>query len=117
MLDAATTICARRGITVSHTIEVDQATVPLDTSLTRLTQQCVSAAGGQSALMVSGAGHDAMVVAPHLPAAMIFLRSPGGISHNPAESVLIEDIAAALRAGMHFLAGFPKWLEENEDDR
>jgi allantoate deiminase len=34
---------------------------------------------------------------------MLFLRSPGGISHHPDESVLIEDVASALNAGMHFL--------------
>ena len=38
--------------------------------------------------MTSGAGHDAMIVAARMPAAMLFLRSPGGISHHPDESVL-----------------------------
>src|SRR2546430_5099582 len=36
--------------------------------------------------MVSGAGHDAMILAEKVPAAMVFLRTPGGISHDPAES-------------------------------
>jgi allantoate deiminase len=52
-----------------------------------------------------------MIMAPHLPAAMIFLRSPGGVSHHPDETVLIEDVAAALRAGTLFLTRFPGWLE------
>jgi allantoate deiminase len=38
-----------------------------------------------------------------VPAAMIFLRSPGGISHNPKESVLVEDVAKALECGVHLL--------------
>ena len=38
--------------------------------------------------MTSGAGHDAMIVARRMPAAMLFLRSPGGISHHPDETVL-----------------------------
>ena len=37
--------------------------------------------------MVSGAGHDAMILAEKVPSAMIFLRTPGGISHDPAETV------------------------------
>jgi allantoate deiminase len=53
--------------------------------------------------MPSGAGHDAMILAPKIPAAMLFLRSPGGISHHPDENVLVEDVAAALNAGMRFL--------------
>jgi allantoate deiminase len=53
--------------------------------------------------MVSGAGHDAMILAQKVPSAMIFLRSPGGISHNPKESVLVEDVAMALESGLHLL--------------
>jgi len=53
--------------------------------------------------MVSGAGHDAMILAEKVPAAMIFLRSPGGISHDPAESVEMEDVARAIECGVHLL--------------
>ena len=47
----------------------------------------------------SGAGHDAMVVAARMPAAMLFLCSPRGVSHNPDESVLEDDVALALETG------------------
>jgi len=47
--------------------------------------------------MVSGAGHDAMILAEKVPAAMIFLRTPGGISHDPAESVAVEDVEKSDR--------------------
>jgi allantoate deiminase len=53
--------------------------------------------------MVSGAGHDAMIVAAHFPTAMLFLRSPGGISHHPSETVLVADVTAAIETGLHFL--------------
>jgi allantoate deiminase len=53
--------------------------------------------------MTSGAGHDAMVVARRMPVTMLFLRSPAGISHHSAESVLEEDVAAALKAGICLL--------------
>ena len=53
--------------------------------------------------MASGAGHDAMIMAARMPAAMLFLRSPGGISHHPDETVLEEDVAAALAVGHAFL--------------
>jgi acetylornithine deacetylase/succinyl-diaminopimelate desuccinylase-like protein len=35
---------------------------------------------------------------------MIFLRTPHGISHDPAESVRVEDVAKAIDAGSHLLA-------------
>ena len=54
--------------------------------------------------MTSGAGHDAMIIAPHFPAAMLFVRSPGGISHQPDEAVTVEDVEAALLCGSRFLA-------------
>jgi allantoate deiminase len=53
--------------------------------------------------MTSGAGHDAMILAPHVPSIMLFLRSPGGISHHPGESVLPEDVEAAIDAGRRFI--------------
>jgi allantoate deiminase len=58
--------------------------------------------------MPSGAGHDAMIVARRMPVAMLFLRSPGGISHHPDESVLPEDVTAALEVGMQFLDALEK---------
>jgi allantoate deiminase len=45
-----------------------------------------------------------MILAPHFPAAMLFVRSPGGISHHPDETVHVEDVAAALACGSRFLA-------------
>jgi allantoate deiminase len=34
---------------------------------------------------------------------MIFLRTPGGISHDPKESVAVEDVAKAIECGLHLL--------------
>ena len=43
----------------------------------------------------SGALHDAAILAPLLPTAMVFVASKDGISHNPGEESRIEDIAQA----------------------
>ena len=59
----------------------------MDPSLTALWCNAVRAAGHPVHRMTSGAGHDAMIIAPRYPAAMLFLRSPGGISHHPDETV------------------------------
>jgi N-carbamoyl-L-amino-acid hydrolase len=42
--------------------------------------------------MPSGAGHDAQIIAPHLPSAMLFVPSIGGVSHDFAEDTREEDI-------------------------
>jgi allantoate deiminase len=44
-----------------------------------------------------------MIVAARMPAAMVFLRSPKGISHHPDESVLESDVAQALALGAQLL--------------
>ena len=53
------------------------------------------AALGELDITISGALHDAAIIAPLLPTAMLFVASKDGISHNPAEFSRIEDIAAA----------------------
>jgi beta-ureidopropionase / N-carbamoyl-L-amino-acid hydrolase len=45
----------------------------------------------------SYAGHDAGILAPHAPAAMLFVRNPTGASHTPAESASAEDCLAGVQ--------------------
>lgn len=45
-------------------------------------------------VMPSGAGHDAQVIAPHAPSAMMFVPSIGGVSHHWSENTSDDDIAA-----------------------
>ena len=49
-------------------------------------------APGAWVVMPSAAGHDAMVLAHHLPCAMLFIPSIGGVSHDFAEDSLDDDI-------------------------
>ncbi|MBK4775813.1 allantoate amidohydrolase [Candidatus Pantoea edessiphila] len=53
---------------------------------------------GKSILLPSGAGHDAIAISERWPVAMLFIRNYRGISHNPEESVDINDIALSLQA-------------------
>lgn len=99
----AETIAVVRGLTVRCTPQMDQAAAPMDEMLTAYLVEAIEAAGLSVKRMPSGAGHDAMVMATRVPAAMLFLRSPGGISHHPAENVLVEDVEAALHVGQEFL--------------
>ncbi len=103
LLRSAQEIAARRGLSVSWERHLDQAEVAMDTSLTGTLERAVANSGYPVHRMISGAGHDAMIVAKRMPAAMLFLRSPGGISHHFSETVLEEDVAAALVTGLRFL--------------
>ncbi len=103
LLTQAEAIAARRGLTLARARQMDQPAVPMDERLTAFLAEAIEAAGLPVKRMTSGAGHDAMVMASRLPTAMLFLRSPGGISHHPDETVREEDVAAALAVSHKFL--------------
>ncbi len=96
-------IAQRRGIRVASGTVLDQAATPMDPFLVSQIETAMSCSGITPHRLVSGAGHDAMVLTQKVPAAMIFLRSPGGISHNPTETVLVDDVASAIETGLHLL--------------
>ena len=103
LLSQARSIAQRRGLSVRSSSQLDEPAVPMDERLTAYLSDAIEVAGFPLKMMPSGAGHDAMVMAGRVPTAMLFLRSPGGVSHNPAESVLEEDVEAALLVGVKFL--------------
>jgi acetylornithine deacetylase/succinyl-diaminopimelate desuccinylase-like protein len=59
-------------------------------------EAAVDEAGLRVARLPSGAGHDAAVMSRLCDVAMLFVRCAGGISHNPAEAVTVEDVAVAI---------------------
>ena len=96
-------IAKRRGLDVRWNIGMDQRSVLMDPFLVSQVEKAVAKAGCEPCRMVSGAGHDAMIMAAKVPSAMIFLRTPGGISHDPAETVEVGDVAKAIDCGLHLL--------------
>jgi allantoate deiminase len=104
ILRLAETAATGRGVHVTSTRQLEQPAVPLDPHLTAVLCKAAANAGFPARRMTSGAGHDAMILAPTVPSAMLFLRSPGGLSHHPDETVLPQDVEAALATAMEFLA-------------
>jgi allantoate deiminase len=104
ILQLAETAATRRGVHVTYSKQLEQPAVPLDPHLTTLLNKAATQAGFPGRRMTSGAGHDAMILAPIVPSAMLFLRSPGGLSHHPDEAALPQDVEAALATAMEFLA-------------
>lgn len=98
LLDDAQRIAAERDITFSHDIFYSIAATPCDAELRDALAQAVEEVQGKALLLPSGAGHDAIAIAERWPSAMLFVRCDRGISHHPAESVKVEDVAQALRA-------------------
>ncbi|RUX32848.1 Zn-dependent hydrolase [Mesorhizobium sp. M7A.F.Ca.US.011.01.1.1] len=89
--------------TENLTVSVEQLArfepVIFDLSIVELIEAAAKNRGLGVRRMTSGAGHDAQMLARIAPAAMIFVPSAGGISHNPREHT--ED--AELVAGANIL--------------
>ena len=96
-------IAQRRGLWLQGRILLEQNAVPMEPFLVDQIEEAIRKTGCEPYRMVSGAGHDAMVLAEKVPTGMIFLRSPGGISHDPAETVLSGDVEKALECGLRLL--------------
>jgi allantoate deiminase len=103
LVGMAEEIAKRRGLSVRWNPLVSQKAVAMDSFLVSQAREAIQRAGCEPHTMVSGAGHDAMILAEKVPSTMIFLRTPGGISHSPSETVEIEDVAKAIDSGLHLL--------------
>ncbi len=103
LLQRAQELAERRELRVTSKMLLDQPAVAMDGFLVRQIAEAMRKVGCEPHRMVSGAGHDAMILAEQVPAAMIFLRTPGGVSHDPSETVQPADIAKAIACGMQLL--------------
>ncbi|GIO01776.1 allantoate deiminase [Brevibacillus laterosporus] len=84
------------GLKVDMWMDVDP--VPMDKRVVEVIEKQCQEKGLNYKLMHSGAGHDAQILAPFVPSAMIFVPSRKGISHNPAEYTEPHDLAEGVKA-------------------
>jgi allantoate deiminase len=97
-------IAASRGCGHAWRLRQETPAVPANPGLSALLARAVEDSGLPVHRLPSGAGHDAAQMAVLTPVALLFVRCEGGISHNPAESVKGEDVAAAIEVMDRFLA-------------
>jgi allantoate deiminase len=103
LLELAERIAAESRLMFVAERDHEHAAIAMDAGLTERWARVIAAAGHEPQRLVSGAGHDAGVIATVAPTAMLFLRSPGGVSHHPAEAVTHGDVAAGLAALVQFI--------------
>ena len=107
VIDAALrAIAEHRALSLSTSLVHDLPASPCDPTLMDLLDAAAAEAGHPPFRLVSGAGHDAMVMAALAPTAMLFIRCRDGISHNPAEHVEPADADAALAVMLGFIERF-----------
>jgi beta-ureidopropionase / N-carbamoyl-L-amino-acid hydrolase len=95
---AAERLCTQDGVTLSVRQESYTPLVRFDQGLRDRVAGVLAAAGVEAPVLATGAGHDAGFLAARVPAAMLFVRNPTGISHSPAEHAELADCEAGVRA-------------------
>jgi allantoate deiminase len=76
----------------------EDASVLCSPRLVDLLTRAVEANGLEAVKLPSGAGHDGVAMSAMADVGMLFVRCQGGVSHHPAESVAVEDVAVAIEA-------------------
>lgn len=99
-------IAERRGVELAVEVLHDSPAVACHPALMERFAAAAAAEGLEAPELPSGAGHDAMALAPLAPVAMLFVRCDRGISHNPAESVTAADAEAGARVLCRFVETF-----------
>jgi N-carbamoyl-L-amino-acid hydrolase len=92
--DKATVRASRDGTSVAVSAE---SVSPVTEFHAELRDRIAALLGG-APVLPTGAGHDAGVLAAHVPTAMLFVRNPTGVSHAPEEVATDEDCAAGVAA-------------------
>jgi beta-ureidopropionase / N-carbamoyl-L-amino-acid hydrolase len=95
---AAERLCTHDGVTLSVREESYTPLVRFDQGLRDRIAGVLATAGVKAPVLPTGAGHDAGFLAARVPAAMLFVRNPTGISHSPAEHAELADCEAGVRA-------------------
>jgi allantoate deiminase len=101
--EIAREICNTREVSLDWQLLQEHKTVPCAPGLTKLMEQAIVELNYPLLSLPSGAGHDGVSLSKLTDIAMLFVRCRGGISHNPAESVTVEDVDVALKVLEQFV--------------
>ncbi|OEZ29971.1 allantoate amidohydrolase [Variovorax boronicumulans] len=93
------------GVTIETRTLARFEPVQFDERLVRLVEASAHARGLSHRRMTSGAGHDAQMMARIAPAAMVFVPSVRGISHNPKEHTASADLAQGANVLLDVVLG------------
>jgi allantoate deiminase len=97
-------VARERGVTASVNRLWHMPATPMDERIVRALESAAERSGESHMSMPSGAAHDTMCVADHVPTAMVFVPCKDGISHHPAEEADPSDAALAAELILNAIA-------------
>ncbi|MDO8541100.1 MAG: allantoate amidohydrolase [Opitutaceae bacterium] len=100
---AAQKIAHNRKLTCAWEQTQDNGAVACSPKLMTLLEESVRKVHGRSLQLMSGAGHDAVIMSAKMPVGMLFVRCRDGLSHHPDEHASAADVDVALQVMVDFL--------------
>ncbi|MCM3391047.1 M20 family metallo-hydrolase [Cytobacillus oceanisediminis] len=104
----AVKIAEERSIDVQMKLNAKIKPLPIHESLQAGIAESLTKFNINPVYIPSGAGHDTMIVGTEMPAAMLFVRSRDGISHNPREWTSLNDCVHGVHVLKDFVEGLMK---------
>lgn len=89
-------IASECGVEIEVNMWMDELPVPMSDEIAACLKNVCEKKQVNYRVMHSGAGHDSQLIAKHVPAAMLFVPSRDGVSHNPAEHTDPEYLAKGV---------------------
>jgi allantoate deiminase len=96
-------IAERRNVALALELFYDEPAAACAPWLMDALEGAVTRFGLRPLRLPSGAGHDGLAMAFLCPIGMLFVRCDGGVSHNPDESITVDDADVATRILVDFL--------------
>jgi hydantoinase/carbamoylase family amidase len=101
-------IATRRKVKAVATVQHEAHASPCAPRIMEHIAEQIRAEGIEPRYLASGAGHDGMAISDMTDIGMLFVRcGNGGISHNPAETMTVEDADLGARIFLNVLRNFP----------
>ena len=103
LIEKARHVAQKRRLRFDFHRNLDHQAVVMHPGLVHIAERALRLAGCPSSRLVSGYGHDAMIIAEKVPSTLIFVRSPDGLSQHPGMQMSPADVELAISSGLHFL--------------
>jgi allantoate deiminase len=97
-------IARDRGVEASLKRKLEMPATPMNDRIVQALESAAEQSGEPYMSMPSGAAHDTMCVADHVPTGMVFVPCKDGISHSPEESAEPADAAVAAEVMLNAIA-------------
>jgi N-carbamoyl-L-amino-acid hydrolase len=92
LVSLANDVASTRGLQFSSRVVDKTIPVSMAENITNLMKEECDKLGYESMMLLSGAGHDAQIIASVADTGMIFIPCEDGISHSPKENIKWEDL-------------------------